>query len=597
MSNNGDPRNVPDRARRALIAGTGAGVAALVAGGPAGAVSFADSRAASRGWDREADVVIAGAGAAASSAALFAKDAGAEVLMLEKGAVMGGTAAKSGGVIWIPNNSTMRANGLSDPRDDALRYMLRLAYPHKYDPAAERYGASPLEYDLVALLYDEGAKTMDGLAAMGALETVPWYTWEMKYFVDYYHHLPENKAPRGRALVPKYPDPTRHVHPGNGGDGAEIMRQMRVALDARGIPILTRHRVARLVTSNAGEIVGVEATLRDGTTVAVRARRGVVFASGGFTHNPDYRQNFLRGPTFGGCAVPSNEGDFIRIAAAVGAAMGNLANAWWAQHTLELALDLPSTPTGIWVSPGDSMLQVNKYGRRFMNEKFHYNERTQLHFAWDPIKAEYPNLISFLIFDGPCLEKFPGAHPIPAAGGPLPDYVLEGATLAELAGAIDARAEALRGRTGGFALDESFAVNLADTCRRYNEMAIAGTDLDFHRGELAIESDYHLWGVAEVPDTRYPNVMMQPLAEHGPYYCVLLCPGTLDTKGGARVNTRMQVLHSEGAPIPGLYAAGNCTAHPAGQAYWGGGGTIGPALTMGRVAGLDAAAQSVRAAV
>ena len=594
MSNKQRENSVPDGSRRKLLKGAGLGAAAALLGQGAGAVPFASSRASSKGWDHEADVVVVGSGAGASSAALFAKKSGAEVIMLEKAAAPGGTAGKSGGVFWIPNNSTMRKNGLVDPKDDAMKYMVRLSYPQKYGPELERYGATELEYGLIEAFYDNAADTIDDLVAMGALETVPWYTWDMKFFVDYFHHLPENKAPRGRALVPKYPDPNQNFHPGNGANGAELMRQLRVALDAQQIPLLKRHRVERLITNAANEVIGVEAQTRTGDTVTVRARKAVVFATGGFTHNKEYCQNYLRGPIFGGCAVPTNEGDFINIAGALGAAFGNLNNAWWAQHALELALALPSTPTGIWVSPGDSMLQVNKYGRRFFNEKYHYNERTQVHFQWDPIKAEYPNLVTFLVFDQPCLDKFAGSPPLPANEPPLPDYVVQADTLGGLAEAIGQRLDKLGAHTGGFSLDPSFGETFAATFERFNAMAVVGKDLDFARGELAIEADYHLWGVSKVPETKYPNFMMQPLTPTGPYYCVLLCAGTLDTKGGPKVNTGMQVINAYGETISGLYAAGNCTAHPAGQAYWAGGGTLGPALTMGRIAGVNAAAEPLK---
>lgn len=580
-----------------MLKGVGLGAAAGMFSQAAGAVTFSASNAATKGWDREVDIVVVGSGAGACSAALFAKRGGAEVLMLEKSSILGGTTAKSAAVMWIPNNSTMRANGLADPKEDALKFMLRLSYPAKYSVDAEYYGVTELEYRLIETYYDNAADTIDELVAAGALQTVPWYTWEDKFFYDYYGSdvIPEQKAPQGRALVPKYPDPSKHWHPKNGGNGAELIRQLRVALDAHEIPVLKKHRVERVVTNGAGEVVGVEASLRKGGIVSVRARKAIVFATGGFTHNKEYRDQFLRGPIFGGCAVPTNEGDFIKIGGALGAAMGNLTHAWWVQQTLELALEFSSTPTGIWAAPGDSMLQVNKYGRRFMNEKFLYNERTQTHFNWDPIKAEYANLIGFMIFDQPCLENFPGLHPLPAQGTPLPDYIMKADTLAGLSTAIEQRLAKLANKTGDFRLDATFAENLQTTCERFNEMAVAGRDLDFHRGESQIERDYHLYGATRVPETKYPNIMMQPLTQSGPYYCILLCAGTLDTKGGPRVDPAMRVLNTYGEAIPGLYAAGNCAAHPAGQAYWSGGGTIGPALTMGRTAGLNAVKEPTKA--
>ncbi|MGE3771686.1 MAG: FAD-dependent oxidoreductase [Gammaproteobacteria bacterium] len=582
-----------DAGRRAALRSLGAATGLIAA--PA-AIAFAESAAATKGWDREVDLVIVGSGAAGMSAALFAKRAGVESLILERAPIRGGTTAKSAAVLWIPNNSTMRGLGLTDPKEDAIKYMIRFSYPTKYHPEAERYGATELEYGLIESYYDTAAQTIDELAAMGALQTVPWYTWEEKLFSDYNNDVPEQKAPRGRALVPKHPTPGKHFHPKDGGNGAELVRQLGAALDAQGIPVLTKHRVERVIRRADGAIVGVEAGLRDGSRVTVRARKAVIFASGGFTHHREYRENYLRGPIFGGCAMPGSEGDFIRIGGAVGAAMGNLAHAWWVQQALEPALEFSSTPMGIWAIPGDSMLQVDKYGRRLMNEKGMYNERTQLHFVWDPARAEYRNLVTFMIFDRACLDNFGGIFPLPAKGAELPTYILEAATLDELAQAIAQRLAKHATRLGGFALDAAFTATLKETVARFDTMAKAGKDLDFARGETQIERDLHLYGATSVPETVYPNLMMQPLAEQGPYYCVLLCGCTLDTKGGPRVNTAMRVLDTYGAEIAGLYAAGNCTAHPAAQAYWSGGGTLGPALTMGRLAGLNAAAERDRPA-
>ena len=83
-------------------------------------------------WDLVADVVVVGSGAAAGSAAATAAAAGAQVVILEKASWVGGTTARSGGVMWVPNNPVMAEMGLVDERDDAVHYMARTAFPTRY---------------------------------------------------------------------------------------------------------------------------------------------------------------------------------------------------------------------------------------------------------------------------------------------------------------------------------------------------------------------------------------------------------------------------------------------------------------------------------
>jgi peptidoglycan/LPS O-acetylase OafA/YrhL len=224
---------------------------------------------------------------------------------------------------------------------------------------------------------------------------------------------------------------------GTPGMGAEIARQFEAAVRARGIEVRFGQRAVRLVQDAGSAVVGVETAGADGKTARLRARRGVVFGTGGFIHNADLRRRFLRGPVYGGCTVPAAQGDFIPIAQAAGAQLGNMQHGWWAELVFEQAVVNSAVPMNVFVPPGDAMLQVDRTGRRYVNEKFVYNERSQLHFVWDPQRAEYRNLLTFMVYDRRVAEQFAGAFPLPQ--GPAP-YVIEGADFAALgAGLAEAR--------------------------------------------------------------------------------------------------------------------------------------------------------------
>ena len=93
-----------------------------------------------------------------------------------------------------------------------------------------------------------------------------------------------------------------------------------------------------------------------------------------------------------------------------------------------------------------------------------------------------------------------------------------------------------------------------------------------------------------------PEACLRPVAK-APFYAVELRNGTIGTNGGMRIDAEARVLNYSGAPIPGLYAAGNASACVFGGAYPGGGGTIGPAMTFGYIAGRSAATAETPRAV
>ena len=578
--------------RRDVLKGLAAGSAAA-AGALLPTVTLAASDKKTR-WAREVDVIVVGSGAAGSAAAIAAAKAGASVVVLEKMPFHGGTCAKSGGVHWIPNNPYLKSQGIADERIDALRYMVRLAHPTRYNPDDALLGITQPEFDLLATFYDHGSRVLEELMAATGMKVIPWYTCEDKPYPDYYADIPENKVRRGRSLVPDLSGHPEHVIWGRGGgSGAGLIWQLQQGFAKLKIELLLEHRVTNLTRSADGEITGVVVDDGENAPFNMRARKGVVFCSGGFTHNVGMARNYLKGAIWGGCASPSSTGDFVNIAIGAGAALGNMNNAWWGQIPVELALKTPSVPADVWSTPGDSMIQVNRYGRRFGNEKIQYNERTQLHFVWDPVRGEYTNLLSFMIWDARTAKHYAGFDPIPAANSSSAQ-VIEGATLEALAQNIGKRLAGIAKHTANLKLDKDFVATLRRSIERFNTLAKKGVDEDFHRGESSIETAFQFFNLDKAPNP-YPNMMMHPIADKGPYYAVILGAGVLDTKGGAVVNSKGEVLRPDNKPIKGLYAAGNCVAHPAAQAYWGGGGTIGPAMVYGYLAGTAAAGNTVKA--
>jgi succinate dehydrogenase/fumarate reductase flavoprotein subunit len=303
-----------------------------------------------------------------------------------------------------------------------------------------------------------------------------------------------------------------------------------------------------------------------------------------------------------GCAALTNEGDFVGIATALGAPLRNMNFAWMCPIPFEIALQRSPYLSGMFSVAGDSMIWVDKYGNRVVNEKTIYNELAMSFLRYDPRKLEYPRLLMFQIWDQRAMDgcRATEVEPSTPPKVALDNYgsliyedvhLIKGDTLDELAGAIEARLESVAAQTGGFRLDESFRQNLPTSVARFNGFAATGKDEDFHRGENPIEQIF-TGVVPEDNDTGNPT--MYPISDQGPYYAAIVCAGTLDTKGGPVTNTDGQVLNADGEPIPGLYAVGNCAANASAQAYWAGGGTIGPYFTFGFLAGRHAAARERR---
>lgn len=523
-------------------------------------------------FDAEFDIVIAGGGGVGLAAACFAAWLGNKVLVLEKADELGGTTLKAAFWYWVPNNEPMKAMGLKDKKEDCIRYMARLSRPEAYDPDDPHFGVADWEYESYAAIYDNASAATELLAKKGALEYrhcpgVP----------DYWAELAEDKAPLGRVLLPK------EAADSMSDGGLVAVRTMSAAAKRAGVDIRTGARVQRLILNGAGAVIGVEADNAAGKTERFKARKAVIFATGGFTHDVELRKNYLSQPVLGGCAAPTNEGDFVHIGSAVGAKLRNMNYAWMCPIVLEKALKKDPTLIGTFSPSGDSMIYVDKTGRRVANEKLAYNEMAQAFFKWDPTKSEYPNLVLIAVWDQrsqdhSSSEEY-GRFIVPK--GVDDSHVIKGKTWETLVSNIKKRVNQVSPEVGNIKLSPDFAKNLKATITRFNGFARKGKDLDFHRGERQVELLFNGPAAAK-PAGKNPT--MFPISNKGPYYAALLTGGNLDTKGGPATNVNGQVLDAVGKPIPGLYGAGNCVASASGRAYWAGGATLGPFMAFAYLA-------------
>ena len=533
-------------------------------------------------WDLEADVVVLGSGGAAMTAAIAAHDFGAgDVVILEKSGMVGGTTAMSGGMLWIPGNHHQLEAGITESDEDIVAYLDALA-PEQLDP--ETLGA----------FMENGPELIRYLA-----DKTPVRFHAYADFPDYQPYMPGAKPDGGRSLdndafsferLGKWAtrvNPSKMAYPLRGslmeavagtldaetlaereagdyrGLGQALAGALFKAVLDRNIPVEFEKRARKLVKYGA-RIIGVIAEDAHGRPFHVRARRGVVIATGGFEWNEMLVKAFLRGPMTGPVSVPENEGDGLLMAIEAGAQLGNMQNAFWQQSVLEMKPQRGAKPNFLLGSderarPG--AILVNAAGKRFVNEAANYNAMGKAVVAFDAGTHTYANLPYWLIIDQRYKDKYPTFTSAP--GGPIPTYMLQAATLEELAAKAGIDAD-----------------GLVATVARFNGMVAKGHDYDFNRGDNSYDN-FYMWGdpAFEAP---YRTLGM---IDQGPYYAVKMESGALGTSGGPKTNGNAQVLDWDGNPIAGLYAAGNAMAGVLGEAYGGAGGTLGPGMTFGYIAG------------
>lgn len=487
-------------------------------------------------WDRTVDVVVIGFGGAGATAAIEAHDKGADVLILEKMPAPGGNTAVSAGGFMVP-----------DDVEKAFAYL----------KGTYEFAHAEMDESLLRVFCNESIRLKDFILGLDP---------NAKLFVYGYagfKNLPGQEViKRYRVRAPK------GVRRGGGDCLFDVLKK---GVDARKIPYLCDAPVRQLVRKN-GVVVGV--TLQhDGREMAVKARRAVVLACGGYEFDKESLTNFTMGTEIGALGNPGNTGDGLRMAQAVGAKL-------WHMNAYSAGLDVryPGYATNVAASlKGAGYVWVDQDGRRFANERIDGHCQMYAVSVIDAVRHRYPRIPCYLVFDDATLRA--GAFGSSLGSGwaiNREKHVWSKDCVKEIEMGLVKRADTIEALAREINVPEK---ELVRTIARWNEMMKAGADEDFGRPvKLEGRGSYAF----DAPIVSAP-------IEKGPFYALPLYPTLVNTQGGPRKNERSQVLNAHNEVIERLYVAGELGS------MWGpiyqGACNNAEALVFGRIAGINAASE------
>ena len=548
-------------------------------------------------WDKTVDVVVVGSGGGGLAAALTAAVRGARVLVVEKAPGLGGSTIFSGALAWVPANHLMKRAGIPDAKETALAYIQECLGDDYDDADEDRIRAflamgpqmirfieahSPLKFTLTPAP-DSFAEQPHGLEQGRNIEPLPlnpailneWRNllldspFRIGVPITLGEAFAYTMAAAGpvRTLLAKLKLGPRYLWRRMTGKlslGPALITGLLQGCKQAGVQVMLNTSAEDLI-KDEGRVIGIKVTDK-GRRMLIKARQGVILATGGFEWNQGMVREYLPGPIEYPVTSPYCTGDGHLMAQKAGGQLVRMDQfmAWSAgfhagrtryhgEHLGYLINALLNNP---------HCIVVNSAGRRFVNEASH--NAAQAYWQVDPDTGNRPNIPAWSIFDsqwrGKYAEESMGLNP----GQADPPWLIRGNSLDELAE-----------KTG---IDSN---GLARTVDRFNEFVRQGRDADFHRGEHAY--DWHF-----TAKTRgNPNLGR---IDRPPYYAVRVYTSTVGTKGGPMTDNHWRVLDAHNTVVPGLFAVGTLAATIIGPITISASSAIGLILTQGYIAGLEATA-------
>jgi 3-oxo-5alpha-steroid 4-dehydrogenase len=469
-------------------------------------------------WDHEADVVIAGYGVAGAAAAVEAARSGADVLVLERTGSWGGAASMAGGFIYLGGGTPIqRACGFDDSVDNMTAFLNVAMGPGADENRIADYCQGSVEH-------------FDWLVGCGVPFKAEFFGepgWEPMGDQGLMYSGGENSYPFNTIATPA---PRGHLpqmenkKQGEASAGYMLMKPLVETATAAGARALYDVRAQSLIVEADGRVVGLRAR-RYGADVTIRARRGVVLATGSFAYNDAMVAQYA--PRIAGrpaASIEQHDGQAIRMAQALGADLAHM----------------DATEVAIFIDPQQLVrgILVNERGQRYVAEDTYPGRVGQL-------TLYHQDNTAYLIIDGDAQEAAMASLSPQLMMRP-PTWVCE--TVAEL--------EAEMNLAPG---------SLQATVTAYNNGAVRGEDPLLHKKLEWIKPIGSPVGAIDLREST------------GGF-----------TLGGLQTTLEAEVLHVSGEPIPGLYAAGRSTAGLAAWGY-ASGVSLGDGSFYGRRAGRRAA--------